>query len=443
MSFGGAIRATSCSEVPRDGEALGRSRAQSAEPQVLRSDSELAISAWGGVQDVDSLRHRRARPCASVWENAFGAASGTVGPEASLFGSRWRGLPERLLRRPAATPRDGDFGCSRSSSQLNSSCLEAIDIDSCRRRRHSEGPVAPKDDGDWHGRAFFDNIWRADRYAELISRKSKPKPPQELLTVDERRNLAWDFEEAAKDGTESPPTDDASTTASEDDACSKIRLALKEAQHTPPSLRVRRMLETILPRHGAPNIPLEVVRRLEILAELEESQVKPRSRHRSPKRRPSTASAQSMQSTPGTGGTWAGSTAPSTPGTPPEVIADAAAAAGVRQGSHLKVPWPTLLSHPLFAAGAESIDCFSKGEADFSAITIGFGRMVKVLPPASPRLASLASPRLAAPEPSPKEPLPSPRVLAKARAAKQLRTGFNNLVGRGGGWKVETSLTQI
>lgn len=399
MSFGNALRETSCTDIPADGEVLGKRlrRAQSLEPCSAlvggrRADSEMAMHVFGIIPNVDASRRRLRQPNTAAWDNAFGAASGTVGPEARCFG-----MPERRIRRATAPP-----GCGSPSPSMLSS-LEAIDIDCCNRLRRCS-PITHQDDSDLRGRAFFDQIWNADRYAELIGRPmTTPRPVlQELLSLHERLALAWDTEFLrTKDSVDTAP-DDASTAAS-----SVNRPSAEDPQ---PSLRIRRMLESLMPCHGAPEIPLEVVGRLETLVEMEEAL-------RGNKQRLSQALRSPDQHN--------GLAAAFEPGTPPEILEATAAAAGARQGHEAEAQMPTLLRAAAKLAGVEpGSDLFPKGDLKPSS---GPSR-----PPATPQKSASSH------DPASQ----SSSQLAKEQAALLRRKGFNLSLAKGG-WNVMSRLTQL
>lgn len=78
---------------------------------------------------------------------------------------------ERRLRSTCMpTVPDGAFGSSSPSMLAVNSGLEAFDIDACCRRRRLSPASARQEDGALHGRAFFDYIYHARRYAELLGR---------------------------------------------------------------------------------------------------------------------------------------------------------------------------------------------------------------------------------------------------------------------------------
>jgi len=174
----------------------------------------------------------------------------------------------------------------------------------------------PEDDGNHRGRAFFDQVTRADQYAELIGRPriASPSPRSLLEELSIAELQALEGFDADERGLE----DDVSTSAS-DDANGSRKMA-PEA----PSIKVRRMVQSLLPQKGGPEIPLEVVARLETLVSLADRVESGRRQLRKERDLLDCASLMS----PG-----------SQPGTPPEVGA-AELAAGARQ---VAAPWPTLL----------------------------------------------------------------------------------------------------
>jgi hypothetical protein len=126
--------------------------------------------------------------------------------------------------------------------------LETLDIDACCRRRRLS-PAPPRDDdGALQGRAFFDQIYHAKRYAELLGRPviASRRPEQSLLETHLGLPIWCDGDE-----------DDVSSSASEE-------------QGHEPSPHVRQVLKALLPSSGEIEIPMKMVARLESLVELAE-----------------------------------------------------------------------------------------------------------------------------------------------------------------------------
>mmetsp|Transcript_12537 Transcript_12537/g.15576 ORF Transcript_12537/g.15576 Transcript_12537/m.15576 type:complete len:368 (+) Transcript_12537:77-1180(+) len=221
MSFGQATRGAA-SFFP-DRKAVGitrRNRAQqeqqSKETKSSRAEYERSLGVFKCTADVDAGNGRRLRRAKQPRDDKLlGAPSGEVGAEADP-----RGLPNRRLRR---------------ATQL--SCLVESEEVSGRR-------------------AFFDQFTRAEEYAELIGRPGlqSPRPKEQSLLVE-----GMDSKYFAEHG----DIEELSTSASEE--CPERP---RKEVHDMPSLRVRRMLQSLQPAKGRLDIPLEMVARLEHLVEL-------------------------------------------------------------------------------------------------------------------------------------------------------------------------------
>jgi len=312
---------------------------------------------------------------AEAYRDHLGALSGSVGRDV-----RCSGLPPRRIRA-VASPRD-DTRSPRASTLAASSGLEALDIDASSRRRRLSPRPPPEDDGNHRGRAFFDQVTRADQYAELIGRpriaSPSPRSLLEELSIAELQALEGD---ADKTGLE----DDVSTSAS-DDAHGSRKMA-PEA----PSIKVRRMMQSLLPQKGGPEIPLEVVARLETLVSLADRVESGRRQLRKERELLDCASLMS----PGP-----------RPGTPPEVDAAELVAAGARQ---VAAPWPTLLRPTVNEPGSKH-PCPDAGKVSPAPQT----------PPRTPEQCSEFEASTAS------------TVSTKERMQAQRRKGFN-LVRQGGG----------
>lgn len=235
--------ASRCAEDPADGEMPSRRRQTSSQLQSRaggHSNYEMTMHAFGCPHDIDAERGRRLRQSADKTSCGHGAASADIA-------RRGIGLSERRLRGAPFTA-DGSFGCLRPSMLAVNSGLEAFDIDACCRHRRLSPAAAREDDGDLKGRAFFDHIYHAERYAELLGRPvvSSRRREQSLLENPDALPMWWEGDE-----------DDASTSAS------------GEQDHE-PSPEVRQVLKALLPASGEIDIPMKMVARLETLVGLAE-----------------------------------------------------------------------------------------------------------------------------------------------------------------------------
>lgn len=222
MSFGQAARGAA-SFFPEDRKAgiARRSKAHveqlSKEPKPSsRADFERSLGVFKCTADVDAGNGRRLRRAKqAIDDKLLGAPSGVVGAEADPTG-----LPNRRLRRATK------LNCTIESEEVSGR------------------------------RAFFDQFTRAEEYAELIGRPGlhSPRPKEQSLLVE-----GMDSKYFALQG----DIEDLSTSASEE--CPER--PRKEADSV-PSLRVRRMLQSLQPAKGRLDIPLEMVARLEHLVEL-------------------------------------------------------------------------------------------------------------------------------------------------------------------------------
>eukprot|EP00930_Biecheleria_cincta_P001904 TRINITY_DN102988_c0_g1_i1.p1 TRINITY_DN102988_c0_g1~~TRINITY_DN102988_c0_g1_i1.p1 ORF type:complete len:409 (+),score=60.47 TRINITY_DN102988_c0_g1_i1:133-1227(+) len=242
VTFGRDKRNTFCAQIRMGGEMLGRRTGISPELQGLaggRMDCEATVHALGHLHDVDAGSGRRLRRSVNkaCFSNSCGAASGDI-PRSCT------GLSERRLRGVPVTT-NAAFGSPRPSVLAVSSGLEALDIDACSRRRRLSPSSARRDDGALQGRAFFDQCYLAECYAELLGRavRSPWQPHQRLLP---------------EYGGEEVVEDIMSTSA-----CGE--------QGHEPSAEVRQVLRALLPACGEIDIPQETIARLEVLAELAES----------------------------------------------------------------------------------------------------------------------------------------------------------------------------
>eukprot|EP00930_Biecheleria_cincta_P045149 TRINITY_DN31122_c0_g1_i1.p1 TRINITY_DN31122_c0_g1~~TRINITY_DN31122_c0_g1_i1.p1 ORF type:complete len:365 (+),score=64.59 TRINITY_DN31122_c0_g1_i1:90-1184(+) len=243
-AFSYASHATS--DVPIDGEMVGRQRQTSSELQSRaagdRATYEMTMRAFGCPHDVDAgcgCRLQQAADKAS-FSDSCGVASVDIA-------RRCGGLSERRLRGEPVTA-GGPFGSPTLSMLAVNSGLEALDIDACCRRRRLSPTSAREDDGALQGRAFFDHIYHAKRYAELLGRPviSSRRPDQSLLKTHLDLPMWCEGDE-----------DDVSTSAFEE-------------QCHEPSPEVRQVLKALLPSSGEIAIPMKMVARLETLVGLAE-----------------------------------------------------------------------------------------------------------------------------------------------------------------------------
>lgn len=244
-NFSRASRNICCAEVPFDGEILARRRCTSSElrsPAGGRTDYEVAMRAFGHRQDIDAGCGRRLRRSVgkSPFSDRCGVASGAIARSCN-------GLSERRLRG-APVMTDGAFGNLRPSTLAVNGGLETLDIDACCRRGRPAPPLTREDDGALQGRAFFDQVYHAERYAELLGRTviSPRCPEQNLLKGPSDLPMFCYGEEDGDD-------DDVNTSA-----C--------EMQGHEPSPEVRQVLKALLPASGEIDVPMKMAARLETLA---------------------------------------------------------------------------------------------------------------------------------------------------------------------------------
>jgi len=215
---------------------------------------EFIKIGWESLRLGHELRTAEGRAIMMFNQGIRSCSIASVPKDGEALGS-WRALsPEQSFR---STFEAGVMCSPRLQSRAAASGLEAIDIDASSRRRRASPAPPSEDSGDPKGRAFFDHSTRAEKYAQLIGRSSRlPRQSQGSLLEEGLLATAWESRQEGKGG----DADDISTAASDDSkpGCSE------------PSLRVRRMLDSLLPRRGGPEIPLEVVGRLEHLVDLAE-----------------------------------------------------------------------------------------------------------------------------------------------------------------------------
>lgn len=150
------------------------------------------------------------------------------------------------------TMPDGAFGSSTPSMLAVNSGLEAFDIDACCRRRRLSLASARQDDGALHGRAFFDQIYHARRYAELLGRPVLS--PQRV-----QHSLLEEYPSALHTFCDGDVIDeDYVSTSTSGEQCHQ------------PSSQVCQVLRALLPASGEIHIPVEMVSRLETLVGLAE-----------------------------------------------------------------------------------------------------------------------------------------------------------------------------
>lgn len=208
-SFSHARRTTCLAEVPCDGETLARLR-----------------------RSVDK----------SSFSDSFGVASGAIARPCN-------GLSEKRLRG-APVIADGAFGNLRPSALAVNGSLETLDIDACRRRGRPAPPSTRADDGALQGRAFFDQVYHAERYANLLGRAVISPRCLEQNLLEGPSDLSM-----FRDGKEDNDDDDMSTSANEE-------------QGHEPSPEVRQVLKALLPASGEIDVPMKMAARLEELAEI-------------------------------------------------------------------------------------------------------------------------------------------------------------------------------
>ncbi|CAJ1331276.1 unnamed protein product [Effrenium voratum] len=216
MRFSQAPRGSTASFL-QDGKAAGIVRQPKGERKepltnlkpASRAEYERSLKVFKCTADVDAGNGRKLRrPQQPLDKTLIGAPTGSV--QSTTFG-----LPERRLR-----------------GMTKHSCTEESNEDLMSRRE------------------FFDHCTRADDYADLLGRPMLSPRKKECSILEGAYYLAEE-----KDG----DFEDLSTAASDD--C--------ETRHSSvPSLRVRRVLQSLMPVKGGPDIPLEMVARLEHLVEL-------------------------------------------------------------------------------------------------------------------------------------------------------------------------------
>lgn len=184
----------------------------------------------------------------AAFSYASRAISFDVPCDGEMLGRRRQTSSELHSRAGASVTASLSFGSSTPSMLAVNSGLEALDIDACCRRRR-RSPASPRDDdGALQGRAFFDHIYHAKRYAELLGRPviSSRHPVQSLLENHLPLPIWCEGDE-----------DDGSTSAPEE-------------QGHEPSPHVRQVLKALLPSSGEIEIPMKMVARLETLVGLAE-----------------------------------------------------------------------------------------------------------------------------------------------------------------------------
>lgn len=171
-----------------------------------------------------------------------------VPSDGEMLGRRRQTSSELQSRAGAPMTASQSFGSSTPSMLAVNSGLETLDIDACCRRRRLSPAPPREDDGALQGRAFFDQICHAKRYAELLGRPviASRRPEQSLLENHLGLPIWCEGDE-----------DDVSTSASEE-------------QGLEPSPHVRQVLKALLPSSGEIEIPIKMVARLETLVGLAE-----------------------------------------------------------------------------------------------------------------------------------------------------------------------------
>mmetsp|Transcript_18805 Transcript_18805/g.42378 ORF Transcript_18805/g.42378 Transcript_18805/m.42378 type:complete len:388 (+) Transcript_18805:45-1208(+) len=201
MSFGNARRHTTLARSAYlDGSDLGH-RPRAAEQTSLQPEDCLDSRAAAGAQKRRELAPKKA---AEAFGGAFGAVSGSVGPQ-----SETPGLPDRRLRRsPPSKDATAAGFCRPLESPLPGGQVPDIDGRGHRRvlakakskpertlkrhDRHNDVKISREQaQGDFQGRAFFDQIVLAERYANLIGRPEKlPGQSDQLMSVPEDLGMA-------------------------------------------------------------------------------------------------------------------------------------------------------------------------------------------------------------------------------------------------------------
>jgi len=168
--------------------------------------------------------------------------------DGEMLGRRRQTSSELHSRAGAPVTASQSFGRSTPSMIAVNSGLETLDIDACCRRRRLSPAPPREDDGALQGRAFFDQIYHAKRYAELLGRPviASRRPDQSILENHLGLPIWCEGDE-----------DDVSTSESEE-------------QGHEPSPHVRQVLKALLPSSGEIEIPMKMVARLETLVGLAE-----------------------------------------------------------------------------------------------------------------------------------------------------------------------------
>ncbi|CAJ1339725.1 unnamed protein product [Effrenium voratum] len=193
MSFGNALRHTALARSAYlDGQDLGHNKRDVPSKPAARDGDERAAlaAARRNLQQPQRLQ--------TAFQGAFGAVSGTVG-----LSSQVAGMPERrLLRSPRALDDAAAGRCRPSTAPLPGGLVMDIDGSGHKRavarpkgeeskllKRHDRGNNVKTErshsEGDYQGRAFFDQIVLAERYADLIGRSDKLLDNEPLMPVPE------------------------------------------------------------------------------------------------------------------------------------------------------------------------------------------------------------------------------------------------------------------
>jgi len=222
MSFGNATRNFHLARSAYlDGSDLGTKKREL--PPEQRRSTEADVDQREGVR-AEQRRLAWTSRMSNAMDGAFGALSGTVGPSSEAPGLQDR----RLLRSPRAADADAAGCCRPLSAPLPGGLV--VDIDGKKHRRQVGPKSKPEKtlkrhdrhngvksthkqaDGDFQGRAFFDQIVQAEKYANLVGRSDK-LPESSLPWAPEE---SWMTPSAVVPSLEARRGEEMPTVASED-----------------------------------------------------------------------------------------------------------------------------------------------------------------------------------------------------------------------------------